>query len=174
MLKKLIPVLVLFFFILSGCGNASNEESNVSGSNEEEGLKTLDVEFLTEPNSFEPGQEGTIQVKVLHGEENVEDADEVLFEIWEKGNKEDSIKIEGELNEDGIYNLTHTFEDEGLYEVTAHVTARASHMMPTKEFNVGSVNEEDYVDEEHDHESEENHEHDNESEEDHVHDHGGH
>ncbi|WP_194287463.1 FixH family protein [Gracilibacillus oryzae] len=168
MTKKLLLVMLLVSLILAACGNPGEEESNAadSASDDAEVLAALEVNFITEPDVFLPGQEETIQVKVTHGEEPVEDADEVLFEIWEKGKRDESVSIESEHEGEGVYALAHTFEEQGIYEVTAHVTARAMHTMPTQEFNVGNVADEEYEnmeeDEEHPHD-EHRHEHGEES-----------
>lgn len=75
---------------------------------------------------------------VTHGDEKVEDADEVVFEIWEEGKKDNSVKIESVNEKDGLYTAETTFDHDGLFHVQVHVTARGLHTMPMKEVMVGS------------------------------------
>jgi hypothetical protein len=66
----------------------------------------------------------------------VDDAKEVLFEIVSKNDAEQKIELTGKLVSDGIYQAEGTFEKEGQYIVTSHVTARTLHSMPNKELTV--------------------------------------
>lgn len=139
MMKKLITILAVFSFIfLTACGNTNDDSSN-SENVAEASLQPLKVEFISESDAFQPGQEGIIQVKVTKGEENVSDADEVQFEIWKKGHQDESKKVDVANKGDGVYALKHTFKEKGMYKVISHVTARSTHTMPTKVFKVGNV-----------------------------------
>ena len=80
------------------------------------------------------------EAKITQGDENVEDADEVTFEIW-RSKDEKHEKIDVKHAEDGIYRLEKTFEQEGTYYIISHVTARDMHNMPKKEFVVGNASE---------------------------------
>lgn len=137
-MKKVIPVLMLSFLLLAACGNADNDSSSGSSSEQKakESLKPLEVDILTATDAFQPGKKGTIKIKVTKGEETVSDADDVQFEIWQDGHKSDSKKHEAENKKDGIYALSHTFKEKGAYHVITHVTARSSHTMPKKTFDV--------------------------------------
>ena len=75
---------------------------------------------------------------VTQGDEKVEDADEVVFEVWEEGKKDDSVKIESTNEKDGLYTAETTFDHDGLFHVQVHVTARGLHTMPIKEVTVGN------------------------------------
>lgn len=142
-MKKPVTILTtLLFIFLAGCGSTDDGGSD-SEKAAEQSLKPLKVEFITESNAFQPEKEGTIKVKVTKGGENVSDADEVQFEIWKKGHQDKSKKYDGENKGDGVYVLKHTFKEKGIYSVISHVTARSTHTMPTKEFNVGNVDEKD-------------------------------
>lgn len=141
-MKKLIVLIVtLSFVFLAACGNSNydNATNSTSDKEAEQSLKPLKVEFITEPDAFQPGEEGIIKVKVTKGDENVADADEVQFEIWKDENQDESKKFDVENEGEGIYSLKHTFTEKGNYNVISHVTARSSHTMPRKEFNVGNI-----------------------------------
>lgn len=136
---KKVFVSVATLLLLVACGTTN--ENELSSLDEEQALKELYVEIITPEDAFEPGIEGKVEIEVTEGEDPVSDADEVLFEIWEHGQQEDSEKIEGQLEGDGKYFLTYTFEKSGIYYVVPHVTARGKHTMPKQKFNVGGVEE---------------------------------
>lgn len=168
-MKRLIFLLAASL-LLTACGSANDHEEQTPGLDEEQALKELNVEILTAEDAFEPGVEGKIEIKVTEGDEPVSDADEVLFEIWTHGHQEDSEKIDGELEGDGIYSLMYTFEEAGIYYVVPHVTARGKHTMPKQAFNVGNVEEpqeEDVYDGHHDMGHHDNHEQDRDHDEHH-------
>lgn len=153
MLKKLSFFLVVMI-ILAACGNedASNQHVLETDQQVEESLQPLEVEILTESDAFDPGKEGKIEVKVSKGDEDVADADEVLFEIWKQGHEDASENFEAENVGKGNYSLNYTFEEDGIYYVIAHVTARDMHTMPKKEFKVGDVEADEHDDHgDHDH-----------------------
>lgn len=117
------------------------------GGEELEGLQDNDVPEMVEVEiilpEIEPGEEMVLQTKVTQGEENVDDAQEVEFEIWEHGNKEESDMISGDHQGEGIYKISYTFAKDGIYNVTSHVTARGMHVMPTEQVIVGDVSDDE-------------------------------
>lgn len=135
MKKVFYSAIALLLLVACGSTNDNDQAMNL----EEQALLELNVEILTAEDAFEPGVEGKVEIEVTEGDDPVSDADEVLFEVWEHGKQEDSEKIEGELEGDGKYFLTYMFEEEGIYYVIPHVTARGKHTMPKQEFNVGGV-----------------------------------
>ncbi|MFD2628597.1 FixH family protein [Oceanobacillus kapialis] len=144
-MKKLwFLVLLVVFMMIAACGNA--EEENQAESEEE--VHTLDVEFSVPENA---GKNETIELiaAVTYGEEKVSDADEVIFEVWEKGKEDESWEIEPTNNEDGTYSAETSFEEDGVYEIYAHTTAKQLHSMPKKSITVGSGK--DVKEEAHDH-----------------------
>ncbi|API93655.1 hypothetical protein J32TS6_09040 [Virgibacillus pantothenticus] len=128
-----IAVAVLLF--ITACGQETTKEKDAADSEEE--LKKLKVDFKV-PESAEPGENVELKATVTYGEEKVTDADEVVFEVWEKGNKDDSTKLDSTNHEDGTYTAKITFDKDGVYEMYAHTTARDLHTMPKKFITVGS------------------------------------
>lgn len=131
---------ILFIFmlltagILVACGD-DQQEDNLTDSGE---LKELKVDFAV-PETADPGDTVELKAMVTYGDDPVVDAQEVLFEVWETGHKEDGEKIEADNQEDGTYTLDYTFDDEAVYEMYAHTTANGSHVMPKKQIAVGDV-----------------------------------
>ena len=82
----------------------------------------------------------TFAAKVMYGDKEVTDPDEVEFEIW-RANDENHEKIQIEHAGNGVYELKKSFSVEGTYYVYAHVTAERMHSMPKKEFVIGQPSE---------------------------------
>ncbi len=106
-------------------------------------MEIVEVEMELPENMTEQ-EEVAVKTLVTQGEEKVEDAKEVQFEIWnvEKG-KENSVLLDAEHVGDGVYEVKHSFEDKGVYRVQSHVTARDMHVMPTKQLVVGNLSQEE-------------------------------
>ena len=121
-----IPVLVV------GC----NEEvdTNKEGSYIPQ---IVEVAILTE-EKLPVGEKIKLAAQVKQGDEYVEDAEEVKFEVWESGLREDGVMLDGLLTNDGIYEAEFTFNHDGVYYMFAHTTARGMHVMPKKELIVGT------------------------------------
>ncbi|WP_404350351.1 FixH family protein [Sutcliffiella horikoshii] len=157
--------LTLFFSLLSlmmlaACGSTNNNE-NTNGNNDEV-PSMVEVEIKL-PEAVEPNEEVKVEALVTQGEENVDDAHEVKFEIWKQGQEADHEMIEATNDGSGIYSIMKTFEEEGFYYIVAHTTARDMHVMPRVELTVGNP-EPAEKEEEHKHE-EEGHNHDHETHE---------
>ncbi|RIW29363.1 hypothetical protein D3H55_19055 [Bacillus salacetis] len=128
---------------LAACG--AQDEQNTSESQESsETPKALEVDLSTKPgvDELEDGKEFTIQAKVTQGDENVDDAKEVEFEFWKKGEEsEEHEMIEGDSQGDGVYTISKKVDEPGVYYVISHVTARDMHTMPKLELAIGDVEE---------------------------------
>ncbi|GAE33819.1 FixH family protein [Halalkalibacter akibai] len=147
------------YLAITACGN----EPEIHIEESENGvIAPIDVE-LNLPETAEVGETVTFVSVVTQADEQVDDANEVVYEIWLEGQKELSELIEIENQDGNSYYLDYTFSKEGLYHVQSHVTARGLHRMPTGQVLVGTDAEAS-----HKHEEEHN---DTEHEHDHVHDH---
>ncbi|WP_059104953.1 FixH family protein [Shouchella shacheensis] len=91
--------------------------------------EVIEVELLLTENQ-PVGEEITLQAGVTQDEEMVKDAREVEFEVWQGEDRENGELVPGVHRRDGIYEAPYTFEEDGVYRVQAHVTARDMHMMP--------------------------------------------
>lgn len=138
-MKKSFVALFAACVLLAGCGQS---EENTNGSNEE--LPELIEAVLDVPEKGDPGTEITLAVKVVQGDSPVEDANEVEFEIWKDGNKEESEMLEGNHTENGEYSSVYSFPEDGLYYVQSHVTARGMHTMPKKPIEIGNLEAEQH------------------------------
>lgn len=169
MKKKLFFMLIILLITLAAC---SNGEADSSEEDEDElpELPALEVDFDV-PEHVEVGETIDLTAHVSFDGEPVEDAHEVLFEVWTQGHADDSVEFEGTHQENGTYTASFTFEEEAVYEMYAHTTAEGQHNMPLETVIAGDAepSEEDAHDEmdhehhEHGHEESE-HDHEDEDE----------
>ncbi|MCA1032482.1 FixH family protein [Bacillus timonensis] len=134
-MKKYVILMVSIFLLLVGCQTTTEKNDEV---------QFIEVEILV-PEKLNPNEEITISAQVTLGEEKVNDASEVKFEIWEKG-QENHEMYNANSQDDGIYSIKHSFEHAGIYYIVAHVTARDMHNMPKQEVRVGTFEESKYED----------------------------
>lgn len=133
-MKKTIAALVMATMTLVGCSDKQATEVN---SQQEGTLEEVMVEFQT-PTELAVNEEAVLSVKVTQGDEAVDDADSVEFEVWESGMRDASEMMDGQLTEDGVYEAKYTFNHDGVYYMFAHTTARGLHVMPKQELTVGT------------------------------------
>ncbi|WP_235791700.1 FixH family protein [Virgibacillus salidurans] len=133
--KFWLLTLIVAFTFLSACGDDGSTEESGEGNSEDE-LHALEVEFEV-PETADVDETIEMKANVTYGKDDVADADEVVFEYWETGNEDNSTMLEAENNGDGSYTAETAFEEDGVYEMYAHVTARTQHTMPKKSVTVG-------------------------------------
>ncbi|OMC86797.1 hypothetical protein BK128_08975 [Viridibacillus sp. FSL H7-0596] len=134
-MKNWMMSLLVIIGLLAGCNNDEKKEDHVS--NNEGTTVEVKVDILT-PEKVEANKEIELAAHVTQGGEDVNDADDVKFEVWESGMREDGQMIEGKLDEKGNYKATITFEHDGVYYMHAHTNARGLHVMPKQKIIVGN------------------------------------
>jgi len=134
-------ILIAILMRATACSNVSSEvHAEIYDS---DGVPfVIDVQIQTIPVIMNVAQPVEIIAKVTQGTENVNDAKEVEFELWKKGQQVHEM-IDGKSQGQGIYQITKSFAEDGIYYVIAHVAARDMHNMPQKELIVGNVTEEE-------------------------------
>lgn len=95
----------------------------------------LEVSLAINPQPLAVNTPATIAVTVNQQGKPVEDANEVKFEVWQKGQEEHEF-IKAEKKGSGLYSIEKTFAQPGQYVVMYHVTARDYHSMNKQEFTV--------------------------------------
>ena len=133
MKKRRFSLFFLFvtLLVLSSCSNKPENEE-VEAFQE---LTVLEVEFIV-PEIAETSEIVTLEAMVTYGEEVVTDADKVIFEYWVEGNRDNSILIDAINNGDGTYSAEVMFDQDGIYEMYAHTTAKDMHTMPKKTITI--------------------------------------
>lgn len=132
-MKKLWITLAITALIAVGC---SEEEPKVDSTGEEE-FHIVEVEILT-PEQVNANESILLEAQVTQGDEFVNDADNVTFEVWESGLRDNGKMVDGTLTEDGKYSVEYTFDHDGVYYVYAHTNARGLHIMPKQQITVGN------------------------------------
>jgi len=151
MQKKMtmLVFLVILSIGLAACNGDAETDDNENTDDMEEELAALEVDLQVNDH-IEAGETLEMLAEVSFGDEVVTDADEVDYEVWEKGERDDAQFIEAENLEDGTYTAETSFDKDGIYHVQVHVTARGMHTMPEQEVTVGEGGDYSHVDEEED------------------------
>src|SRR5690606_2923695 len=90
----------------------------------------VEVEILM-PEDISVGEAVTLSAYISQGDEDVNDADDVTFEICEEGaSDEEHDRILAEFDQDGTYSISYTFETAVTYHVISYVNEREMHIMP--------------------------------------------
>lgn len=145
--------LGLFLFILIlGTLVACTKEDDIP--TEVAPPEALEVELTVTEKSVEIGEPVEMEALVTQGDEKIEDADEVVYEIWEEGKQDDGEKIDLVNEKEGLYTAETSFDHEGIFHIQVHVTARGLHTMPKKTVTVGDGGNYEEEEEHHHYETE--------------------
>ena len=125
---------------LSACSQGDKQ----AASDEEPKVLTAK---LAAPESAAKNEKAVIKATVSYGDEPVADADDVEFECWKAGSKEDSELIKAKNEGKGVYSMEKAFPEDGHYKVQVHVTAKKQHTMPVADIKVGKATDETDEDE---------------------------
>lgn len=131
----LLSVMLLAGLTLAAC---SDEESGDHGDMHHDNpssdeIRSLEVD-LQAPESVKSGETAEFTAHVTSNEEDVSDADQVMFEVLQ--GEESMEMVEVEHTENGEYVFEYTFEEPGEYSVIAHVDAYQLHTMPEETVTV--------------------------------------
>ena len=94
---------------------------------------------ISVPDHANVNEEVLISTTITQDGTPVDDADEVKYEVWKEGSKEESEMIEAASEGDGVYTMKKTFDEEAVYTIQVHVTARSMHTMPKSSIAVGNA-----------------------------------
>lgn len=124
--RKVFLLLVsALLIIMAACSHNEHEQSAI-----------LNVKIQVK-SPLEVNKETEIACFVTYGNEKVDDADEVKFEIWKQGSEQHEM-LKAKHKGNGKYTVTKTFTEAGTYSIVAHVTARSMHNMPKIDVVVGN------------------------------------
>lgn len=126
-MKKLYMCTALLV-MLAGC-----QESEMPEDKEVNSAVPVSMDAsIVIKGKVEPGKEVILETAVKQGSQLVNEADEVLFEVRKSGQDKREM-LEAKNTGSGMYQVMHTFEEQGKYIVVSHVTAKGLHVMPEKE-----------------------------------------
>src|SRR5690625_3635753 len=124
MQKRWGMVLLAFALaMLVACNNDESTNEDDTTTDEEDELVALEVEFNV-PETADADETVELEAIVTYGDEMVDDADEVEFEYWEGEDTDNSTTIDSVNEGEGRYTAEVEFEEDGVYSIYAHTTAR--------------------------------------------------
>ncbi|MGX2961067.1 FixH family protein [Peribacillus sp. JNUCC 23] len=134
-MRKYIFILSAFILVcmISGC--------NATSSSSQEKMQVIEADIILS-DAVSLNQECIFKVHVTQGSSNVDDAQDVQFEIW-NATTQDSEMLQADFTGNGTYTVSKQFSKDGIYYVQTHVNARGLHVMPKKQLIVGKVSEEE-------------------------------
>lgn len=131
----LLSVMLLAGLTLAACSeeeDGNHGEMNHDSPSSDE-IRSLEVD-LQAPQNVQSGEAAEFTAHVTSNEEDVTDADQVMFEVLQ--DEESMEMVEVEHGENGEYVFEYTFEEPGEYSVIAHVDAYQLHTMPEESVTV--------------------------------------
>ena len=94
-MKKWLLSLIAIPTLLFGC----NEEAEIDTNGEGSVMPEIVEVVITSPDKFEVGVEIELSAQVKQGDEFINEAAEVKFEVWESGMRDHGIMVEGTLTQ---------------------------------------------------------------------------
>ena len=123
-----MSLILLSGLTLAACSDEEMDHGEMNHDNpSSDEVRSLEVD-LQAPESIKSGEEVQFVAHVTSNEEDVTDADSVMFEIISGEESLDMIEVEH--SENGEYVLDYTFDEAGDYKVISHVDAFSLHTMP--------------------------------------------
>lgn len=137
MKKWMIMMVITTLAVIAAACGAEKAETE-SETNEAGAPEPIEV-ALHVPEQTDINETVALEATVTQSGEAVSDADEVKFEVWKEGEKENSIMIDSVNDGEGVYTAEASFDEEAAYYVQVHVTARQMHRMPKTVVLVGNA-----------------------------------
>lgn len=122
---------LIIVLLLAAC-SSQTEEINY--------LDPIEVELITN-DELEVNTEITTQAIISQSGSPVSNISEVIFEIWQHGNKETYSSVDGTEVGEGVYEVTWLAEEEGIYYIYYHITAAGMHRMEKIHYIIGDADE---------------------------------
>ena len=123
-----MSLILLSGLTLAACSDEEMDHSEMNHDNpSSDEVRSLEVD-LQAPESIKSGEEVQFVAHVTSNEEDVTDADSVMFEIISGEESLDMIEVDH--SENGEYVLDYNFDEAGDYKVISHVDAFSLHTMP--------------------------------------------
>ena len=129
----LLSVMLLAGLTLAACSEEENHDDMNHDSPSSDEIRSLEVDLQT-PESVQSGEASEFTAHVTSNEEDVTDADQVMFEVLKDDESMEMVEVEH--SENGEYVFEYTFEEPGEYSVIAHVDAFQLHTMPEESVTV--------------------------------------
>jgi hypothetical protein len=134
---KVSNILFLFVFTILGSGCSLNE--GTENLYKQENVIQIDLDIPTE---IDVDKKYTFKAIFTDQNQKVPELENIRFTIWKNG-MDTKVEIVPSDEGNGVYKLDKTFTEEGLYFFKVEANTAKSKVMPTKQFTVGSLTEED-------------------------------
>ncbi|MFN7251763.1 MAG: FixH family protein [Anaerobacillus sp.] len=131
-MKKTVLISIILVLLLGACGHEDHKNTE-----EVNFLDPIEVELTS--TDLVVNEEIHTQALITQNNDQVSDASEVIFEIWQHGKPDTYRSVEAVNAGDGIYEVTWVANEEGVYYIFYHVTARGMHRMEKHQFVIGDV-----------------------------------
>ncbi len=122
---------MLLGVIVSGC-TAKIAETDESGLPPH---LTVDLHL---PKQLDLGSESSFSVEVFKNNRPLEHAEKAEFIFWPEGNREAAVTVKATESSPGVYSVSHSISNEGIYLVQSRISAKNEKVLPIKRFAVGS------------------------------------
>lgn len=133
-MKKII-LAALLALTLAACSDEADTPIDTNEGVQE--IVEVTVDILT-PEQVDANVPVKLEAKLTQGDEIVNDAEDVTFEVWQSGLRDEGTMIDGEFIGDGVFTAETIFAEEGVYYMFAHTNARGMHVMPKQQITVGN------------------------------------
>jgi len=135
-----ILLVILSIFLLTGCSLQDHVEKKYKAE------APIDATFII-PKSMAAHVPQTVQVTLKQNGKMMTNPDYVHYEMWKQ---DGSMSLPmNEMNEvrDGVYEVTKSFDRDGLYFLKIHAGKQDAQIMPTAQLIVGklSPSEQDFL-----------------------------
>ncbi|WP_054635619.1 FixH family protein [Thalassobacillus sp. C254] len=135
--KILLWLLVtVYSLVLIGCSlNEGTEELY-----RQENVLEIEIDL---PDDIDANEVFGVQALVTQFDGHVPEVEDIEFFIWKNGEREQKHSYQSNYEGNGLYSMKTRIREEGLYFVKIEANTSESKVMPTKQFIVGSLSEED-------------------------------
>ncbi|WP_134699496.1 FixH family protein [Ammoniphilus sp. YIM 78166] len=132
-----LPFILVFF--LTACSLNSLDEEAVNYFKKETPLQ-VDL-IVSQPITLNETQ--TIKAILMQNGETVAGLNDVQFILWKKDSLGSQQAINASNDGNGEYSVEKIFTEQGVFYVKVLATSKGSTVMPTKQFIVGELSEEE-------------------------------
>jgi hypothetical protein len=138
MVKKILIGFIAFSFSVLALGCSLNEGTEELYKQE----NVLKIEMLF-PKEIDTGEAFEVKALLSQVDGTVPELENIEFFIWKNGEWDQMKRVQPENEGNGQYSIRTMVQEEGLHFVKVEANTVDSKVMPTKQFIVGSLSEED-------------------------------
>jgi hypothetical protein len=138
MVKKMLIGFIAFGFSIITLGCSLNEGTEELYKQE----NVLKIELIS-PKEIDTGEAFEVKALLSQVDGEVPELENIEFLIWKNGERDQMKRVQHENEGNGLYSIRTMVQEKGLYFVKVEANTVDSKVMPTKQFIVGTLSEED-------------------------------